>query len=107
MKFRKGQSGNPNGRPKGIKNKATQNYLDFQLWFGMIVKDLEFIKDPEERIKIACRVIDQMLTKVQTLPGTPGESVRNANQAAEVLKQLEAPAVKPEPIQEPVKDAIS
>lgn len=86
--FKPGESGNPNGRPKGSLNKATVNYLDFQIWFQQVKEDLEKLK-PEERIEVCLRVIEKLMSKVQNLPGTPGDSLDNARRTQEMLSGLE------------------
>ena len=57
MPFEPGESGNPNGRPKGSQNKETRTLrekIDYLLedQFEMILKDLENLK-PKERKSLA------------------------------------------------------
>ena len=91
--FQKGQSGNPAGKKPGTKNKETINYLDFQLWFGKISRDLEQIEDPKERIEIGLRIVDRMLSKTANLPGTPAQSVENVQKMVEAYETQKANAI--------------
>lgn len=69
-KFGKGESGNPAGRPKGSRNKATQ---DVKAWISGIIdqnrKQLEHdLRDlePKERWTIIERLIQYITPKMQS-----------------------------------------
>lgn len=68
-KFKKGQSGNPNGRPKGAKNKDTKalreriNHLLNKNWEA-IQTDLEELT-PKERIDAYIKLLEYALPKLQ------------------------------------------
>jgi len=77
--LKKGQSGNPNGRPKGAVNKTTAELKDLLVkvvgnqmenW----EKDLEKIRktNPEEAIRLTAKLIDYVLPK-QTKIDLEGE----------------------------------
>ena len=56
MPFKKGESGNVNGRPKGSSNKSTQRIRD--AYTQLVEENLEQLKadfaelDPKDRIKL-------------------------------------------------------
>ena len=71
MAFKSGKSGNPNGRPKGAKNRATS---DLAKRIGQILdnntkqlqKDLEYLQ-PVERVKAITGLIGYVIPKKQAL----------------------------------------
>lgn len=80
------------GRPKGSISKDRKNYLDIQLfakllWEGVAEADLT----SKEKIELAFRGINTLLPKINILPTTPADSLRNAEQMAELLKNLDPP----------------
>ena len=71
MKFKQGTSGNPQGRPRGSKNKATSKLVDI---VNKIVKDnLERLQDdldllePHERIRAIVSLISYSIPKKQAI----------------------------------------
>ena len=71
MAQKKGQTGNPNGRPKGTPNKATQ---DLRAWIDgllndnrdMIISDLRQI-EPYQRLQIVEKLMQYTIPKQQSI----------------------------------------
>ncbi len=70
MPFKRGESGNPNGRPKGSLNKTTfhlrELIADFlSNNFNKITIDFESLQ-PKEKLKFYCELLQFGLPKLQT-----------------------------------------
>ena len=68
MPFKKGQSGNPNGRPKGKENKSTKelrqrvtSLIDSQI--ETILEDFQSLT-PKERIDITVKLFEYVIPKL-------------------------------------------
>ena len=80
MPFKKGQSGNPNGRKKGTPNKTTEEIRqafqmliesslpDIQKWLKQVAKD-----NPEKALQIVEKYSDFILPKLQRTELSGGE----------------------------------
>lgn len=69
MSFRKGRSGNPNGRPPGTKDRATKELRDrvkalLENQFDRIVADLESL-EPRDRVNAWLKLLEYSLPKLQ------------------------------------------
>lgn len=84
MPFKKGDKAGP-GRPQGCKNKS---YLNLNVWFELIHDTLADLT-PEKKLEYGFKAAEMLLNKVPVLPGTPGESKSNADQALAELKAAE------------------
>ena len=79
MAFKKGQSGNPYGRPKGAKNKASTNLRE---WVERLINpNLDTIEsdirelEPAERLRFFMSLLNYALPKQRSVlpPGEEGE----------------------------------
>lgn len=72
MRFQKGKSGNPSGRPTGTKNKATAQLLEM---VTIIVKnnaerlqqDIDLL-EPKDRVRVIASLLNYVLPKQQATP---------------------------------------
>ncbi|MGQ8336871.1 DUF5681 domain-containing protein [Sunxiuqinia sp. A32] len=70
-KFKKGESGNPGGRPKGSKNKATENLRD--VISGVLSKEMTPTKlkniltklEPKDRLSYMIKLADFVLPRLK------------------------------------------
>ena len=83
-KFKKGQSGNPKGRPEGSKNR---NAMRPVLWWNWFQDEVEALP-PAQRVPMIKWAIEQMMPKVPVLPSTQAESAQNAAQMLELMNGL-------------------
>lgn len=96
MAFKKGQSGNPNGRPRGAKNKATNELRE---WVKRLINDnLDTITndikelDPNERVKFFLALFNYTMPKQQSVKAEINderEQIVIANLSAESRETLE------------------
>ena len=71
MPFKKGVTTNPEGRPKGTKNKVTTNLREtignfLQANFQKITEDFEGLP-PKDRAKLYCDLLQYSLPKLQAV----------------------------------------
>jgi len=69
-KFKKGQSGNRNGRPKGTPNKSTKETREllqkvFDNEIEQVPSLLKQIKNPKDRLDILIKILPYILPKTQ------------------------------------------
>jgi hypothetical protein len=86
-KFKPGKSGNPQGRPKGSKNKTTteikekwREVLENQM--QNLEQDLESMK-PEDRVKLIASISEFFIPKLQR----QSIGIENANDFLSFLKE--------------------
>lgn len=84
------------GRPFGAKNK---NYANASFWLGLAKDEVEKMDDPEKRLTTIKWATELCMSKVGTLPATPGESVSNAEGAFNLMNNIAPinPPLKPNP----------
>lgn len=82
--FKPGQSGNPNGRPKGTKNKSTQqireayqllteqNLDNMSVWLAQVAAD-----NPEKAMDLMLKLSEYIIPKLarQELTGADGDDL--------------------------------
>lgn len=71
MPFEKGNSGNPDGRPKGTNNKLTKQLREtindfLETNFETVINDFEKLT-PKERLKFYCELLQYGLPKLQAV----------------------------------------
>ena len=73
-KFKKGQSGNPNGRPKGALNRSTEQMKltiarAVNSSLNSLQEDLERIRkeDPEKAIQLSTKLLEYTLPKMKSI----------------------------------------
>jgi len=68
MPFEKGNSGNPDGRPKGTNNKLSKQLREtindfLETNFETVINDFEKLT-PKERLKFYCELLTIRFTKI-------------------------------------------
>lgn len=79
MKFERGKSGNPAGRPKGAENRLTREIRDM---LKAVIEDelerlptsLQSLPDPE-RLQVLLKLLPYVLPKVEAVSMTAGEPI--------------------------------
>lgn len=96
MAFKKGQSGNPKGRPRGAKNKATNELREWVERFinenlDTIANDIKEL-EPNERVKFFLALLNYTLPKQQSVKADitdEREQIVIGNLSAESRETLE------------------
>lgn len=99
MKYQKGQSGNPQGRPKGSKNKVKSRLLDaltsivedYIVARKQMQEDLDSL-EPQERVKAVANLIGYLIPKQQAVKADvtdEREQIVITNLSSESISTLE------------------
>ncbi len=96
MKYSKGQSGNPQGRPKGAKNKIKSRLLDaltsiVEDNIERLQEDLDSL-EPQDRVKAIANLIGYIIPKQQAVKADvtdEREQIVIANLSSESVATLE------------------
>lgn len=78
------------GRPKGSKNKS---YLTLEFWYNELMKDWDKLR-PAQRAKLSKELMQMLTNKIKQLPGSVDDSVSNAEDAMNLLKEIEGVKAK-------------
>ena len=79
MPFEEGQSGNPNGRPKGALNKAGKELRE--LISNFLVENFEEVQssfanlEPKEKIKVYCDLLVFAVPRLRPAPNNPWDGL--------------------------------
>ena len=96
MKFQKGAAGNPQGRPKGAKNKIKSRLLDaitsiVEENIERLQNDLDSL-EPQERVKAVTNLIGYIIPKQQAVKADVAderEQIVITNLSSESISTLE------------------
>lgn len=96
MKYQKGQSGNPQGRPKGSKNKVKSRLLNaitsiVEDNIERLQEDLDSL-EPQERVKAVTNLIGYIIPKQQAVKADvtdEREQIVITNLSSESISTLE------------------
>lgn len=96
MRYKKGESGNPNGRPKGSKNKTNES---IKTWLLQFINDHreELVEgwsdlDPSDKFRYFSVLLNYVLPKQQAMKAdvtTEREQIVITNMSAESIETLE------------------
>lgn len=86
MQFKPGQSGNILGKPKGTKDHS---WAKISFWFEELKKDWSKLT-PNQRSHYSIELMKMLTSKMKALPIDPNDSVFNAAEAMDTLKQIES-----------------
>ena len=94
MKFKEGQSGNPEGRPKGSQNKLGKdlrervvNFLSDE--FTTVQNDFKTLK-PRDRVRLYCDLLQYGLPKLQSVTLEAQLERMTDDQLNDLFKRLRA-----------------
>lgn len=80
--FKPGESGNPNGRPKGATDRK---WADLRWWFNLVEESVGDLK-PEKKAEIGLEGMRLLISKMPMLPASPEESKNRTELDAELDK---------------------
>lgn len=98
MAFKKGNSGNPAGKPKGAKNKVTLQLRELitqflEERFETIVSDFKKL-EPKERVKFYCDLLQFGLPKLQSTSTEIEFEKLTDEQLDEIIERLKKSAIQ-------------